>query len=193
MSTKKQKPPNPKREPVISGSGAFFSAKDPAADADANLVGTIEWTPSHGTITLAIYPKDAKINGQPVTYETRMRGRKILSALVNSLQEFLRNRIVEYVGELGEKARKQIEDTFQIKGLNGIWVGDSDNLVTFNEFYQAGLSKEDAALQTFTGKQAVRIFGFTKVTFLEFEPNLKEPSVEEPPNFGFTKVTCIFF
>ena len=194
FDNEEKSPPDPNRKPVISGNGSsFFSAYDPAADVDANLVGTIEWSLSDGSITLAVYPKEAKINGQPVTDKTRIRGHNILNPLVNALENLFQKRVAEYVRELGEANRKEIEDTFQIKGLNGIWAGDSDNLTTFNRLYKVGLSKELAARQTFTGKQAFRVFGFSEVKFNKFEPDLDHPSNQERRRLGFTAVNCTFY
>ncbi len=186
--------PDPNRKPVIKGNGSsFFSAYDPAADIDENLVGTIEWNLNDGAITLAVYPKEAKINGQLVTDKSRIPGHNILNPLVNALENLFQKRVAEYLRELGEANRKEIEDTFQIKGLNGIWVGDSDNVKTFNRLYKVGLSKELAARQTFTGKQAFRVFGFSEVKFNKFEPDLDHPSIEERRILGFTTVYCTFY
>ncbi|MBD6618230.1 DUF4157 domain-containing protein [Komarekiella sp. 'clone 1'] len=48
-----------------------------------------------------------------------------------------------------------------VRGVRGLWYG-GDNLATFNSLIRAGMSPENAALQTFTGKMAGRR-GFTRV------------------------------
>jgi hypothetical protein len=54
-----------------------------------------------------------------------------------------------------------------VRGVRGTWVsgngGLQDNLDSFNAGIQSGLTPQEAAMNTFTGKMAAR-YGFTNVT-----------------------------
>ena len=50
------------------------------------------------------------------------------------------------------------------RGIRGNWL-DGDNLKTFNELTEQGISPEVAAAKTFTGKMAAE-HGFTKVEII---------------------------
>ena len=68
----------------------------------------------------------------------------------------------------GGEVFKAILDRFRadgvaFKGVRGLWFS-GDNLATFNDLIKKGLSPEQAASQTFTGKMAARN-GYPNVRF----------------------------
>ncbi len=182
--------PDPKRKPIISGSGGEITALDPAADEGSNLVGLASWNEGDGIVTLAIYPKDVKIGGKPPTDETRMRGGVIFDGMVQKVEAEHKKAIAEATVEgKGEEASKK----YVIKAIAGAWNPSSDNTKTCNELYARGGSLENAALQTFTAIMAKKRYGFTKVRIVSTTPGINDPSLKQRRKLGFQKISCIFY
>jgi hypothetical protein len=178
-----------------------FYAYDPAADPGDKLAGSIEWKQKDGYITLALYPMDVKIGGLQLTGDRknlRIPGRIIVHALFQELQNLLGKTIKEFLEDKEfldafkeNGAEENIKQAFKIKGMNGAWGHKSDNLVTFNRFWLAGNSLEEAARATFTGIMA-KDLGFKDVEFKNGNPEQK-PNTDIKSRVAFTSVHCIFF
>lgn len=181
---------DPNRQPNVNSSGKEVSASDPAADDGSNVVGLASW--NKGRITLSVYPKDAKIGGVLVTEENRMRGSVIFRALVSEIDAWLQRSRAEYLHDFGPEYKGQVDEIFIINEVEGVWGGDSTNLVTFNQIYKSTGSMDTAAKGTFTGIMAGRDFGFTNVSFLSTSPEKDDPSIEERREEGFESVNCVF-
>lgn len=78
---------------------------------------------------------------------------------------------------------KFINDGFAINGMRGSWIS-GDNLATFNNLISQGVAPEAAALQTFTGKMAVRN-GFNNARV--------EPSSVRRPDGTYEKAFVTFY
>ncbi|MBW4643003.1 MAG: DUF4157 domain-containing protein [Goleter apudmare HA4340-LM2] len=184
--------PDPTRLPIIKKDGYTFSAIDPAADESANLAGLAEWKEGTGSITLALYPKELKLGGKEFTEETRIRGGIVLKAFVSAVEQMLQEKVAEekVKGNLDEAAKK-----YQIKGLDGVWNPSSDNTKSFNAAYSRrfGVSLEAAAWETFTGKQAKKLFGFDKVKINSIKPDVNDPSHEKRRELGFENIWVTFY
>jgi hypothetical protein len=186
-----KEPPDPKRKPNIEVKGNDVYVYDPAADEGANQPGLASWNEGTAVVVLAIYPNDVKIGGKPPTEETRMRGGIIFTAIVDALEKMFREKIEEAkVKGTGDEASKK----YTIRGVEGSWNPTSDNTKTFNKFYASRWTTlEAAAKATFTGGQALKRFGFDKVTIYYTTPKWDDPSVEKRRELGFTHISCVFY
>jgi hypothetical protein len=191
--------PDPRRDPVIVASTGGFNALDPAADEGSQLAGYAEWEKGDGYITVAVYPGKVKIGGKEPPEEHRMRGYQILKLLVDAIQKDLKETAAGLQGTLpyipSPEMRRELMNeaaTYHIKGLRGVWGGDSTNLDDFNKAYAAKLSLEDSARATWTGRQAKKMYGYDEVAQLETRPAPDDPSIDERRKLGFTSVKCVF-
>jgi hypothetical protein len=187
---------NPRRLPKIEPNPTKFSvsAYDPESDGGKSMVGTCTW--SKGLVTLAVYPKDAVVGGAKVSEADRMRGGVIFDALIAAVKSILGDTVKEYADLFkspGDQA--QINEKFQLRGVNGVWGGDSDNLVTFNDNYKAGKTLEESAQATFTGREAAKKLGFVNVKIDKLDPDvrtMKPAEVQRIRKTGFKSVHCTF-
>ncbi len=97
-----------------------------------------------GFLEIAIYTSDTG---------TSVRGSEVFSLLTDMLLESPEGALVN--------------------GLRGIWHGGSSNIETFNRLIQEGVSLEDAAMQTFTGKMASRNLGYVFDAFELLKMNVE--------------------
>jgi hypothetical protein len=185
-----KEPPDPKRKPIVEVKGNDVYVYDPAADEGSNQPGLASWNEGTAVVVLAIYPNDVKIGGKPPTEETRMRGGIIFTAIIDALENMFREKIKEAkVKGAGDEAAKK----YTIKGVEGSWNPSSDNTKTFNQVYaRRWTTLEAAAKATFTGGQALKRFGFDKVTINSTTPKWDDPSVEKRRELGFTHISCVF-